>query len=97
MGLTAAGHQTLTVSSTAVALTVPTPTDRTVDEVTGIVSGADIVFKSNGDTPTSSDGDLLRDGDRFRIRGHTDINNFKAIRIASTDATVYLSYWVEEN
>jgi len=97
MGLISAGHQRLAVSSTAVGFTVPTPTDRSVEEAHCRVSDADIVWESDGTTPTATDGSLFRAGDEFKVKGQSDIANFKAIRLTSTDAVLWISYWRQED
>jgi len=96
MALITAGSETLTVAGTAVSLTVPTPTDRSIEEVEIIVTDADIIFQADGTTPTASDGSLYRNGERFRIKGLTDIANFQAIRRTSTSAVLYITYFREE-
>jgi len=97
MALITAGSETLTVAGTAVGFAdIPAPTDRSVEECEVIVTDADIVFQADGTTPTSSDGGLYRNGERFRIKGLTDIANFKAIRRTSTSAVLYITYYKEE-
>ncbi len=78
-------------------LTVPTPQGRSVQVAEVYITGADIVYKADGNTPTSSDGSRFPAGARFEIEGASDLANFKAIRQASTDATLWIEYSYEEN
>jgi hypothetical protein len=91
------GAETLTVAGTAVSLTIPTPSTRPVEQAEVIVTDADIVYQADGTTPTASDGGLYRNGERFIIKGVTDLANFKAIRRTSTSSVIYITYFREEN
>lgn len=56
-------------------------------------NGADIRYRVDGGTVTSSNGMLVRDGDWILIYGYTNINAFRAIRTASTSVTCDATYY----
>jgi len=57
------------------------------------VAGGQIRYWCNGDTPTASVGMLCEVGDEIEIVGKDNIQNFKAIRVSSTDATLSIQYY----
>lgn len=48
---------------------------------------------TTGDTPTASVGLLIQAGEKFIVKGHHDIKNFKAISISGTDAKITAQYY----
>ena len=84
--------QTLTVSSTAVSLTVPARANAALITV----ESNSIRWWDDGSTPTASAGHLATAGTQVMYfdTGDRDlIVNFKAIRVTS-DATLQISYYV---
>ena len=93
----ATSHQTLTVSNTAVGLTLPTDGS--------VVEGAEITFKNatvrwriDGDpnAPTASDGKASGPGTDFetiRIFDHEDLSSIRFIREGSVDAQLDIVYF----
>lgn len=80
------GAQVLTVSSTAVALTVPTGATHAMLSV----EGNPVRFYNSGDTPTSLAGHFLAAG--FGPLEIDRLSSVKLIRQGSADATVQVSY-----
>lgn len=97
MGFKSVGHERIVVSTTAKSLTVPTPSARHTQKAEILVTDADIVYKTDGNTPTATNGGRRQAGDRFKVEGATDLANFKAIRQGSVDATLWVDYSQEEN
>ena len=82
------GFEALTVSTVAVGLS---PTDgATQAEIT--VDGADVRVRSDGTDPTATVGHLILDGAVISLSSEKDITAFRAIRDASTDVTLSISY-----
>jgi hypothetical protein len=50
--------------------------------------GGDFRSKEVPEPPTASSGDLLGDGDEFFVPGEDAINNWRAIRVGGTNATL---------
>lgn len=50
--------------------------------------GGDFRSKEVAEAPTASSGDLGEDGDENFVAGEQAINNFRAIRIGATNATL---------
>lgn len=91
-----ASHETLAVSTTAVSLTVPTPTPRSVTRAYIKVYDAAIRWRDDGTAPTASVGHREAAGDAFFLDGVTNLTNFKAIRKDSTNAELNIIYFREE-
>ena len=82
------GFEALTVSTTAVGLTA---TDgATQAEIT--VELADVRVRSDGVDPTATVGHLILDGAVISLSSAKDIAAFRAIRDASTNVTLSISY-----
>ena len=87
--------QALTVSSSAVGLTVPTsPTVRavliTVEHITS--AGDTIRHWKTGDNPTTGDGQLLYSGDILEITNVSAINNARFIATGN-DMKLMIEYY----
>ena len=88
--------QTLTVSDTAVGLTLP---DRT-NAALITVDNTSIRWWDSGDTPTASVGHLAPAGTQIQYFNSTDrdlLFNFKAIRATLADAVIQVTYYVYRN
>ena len=89
------GKQILTVSSSAVGFTLPSaPQCRAVFfAVEYVTASTDTLrFWVNGDTPTTTEGVLLYNGDTVEITNVDMINNFKIIRVTN-DMTLMITYF----
>lgn len=103
------GSEPLTVSSTPVTLTAsvynatsagatsqreyPMPgNQKAAKAVVETLTNA-IWYTLDGTTPSSTNGHLLNAGDQVTLENYTKIKNFKAIRTAGSDATVYITYY----
>ena len=102
MDLKAYAKESLTVSSTALGFTAATynagrsdSAGARVDEAIFIVETAQIRYWLNGDAPTSSVGLLGEVGQIIILKGRHDIENFKAIRTGSTDATLSAQFFTQ--
>lgn len=85
--------ETVTVSNVAIGLTAPTYDVMGVQSKAFItVETASIRFRLDGTNPTSSVGHLAAAGDTIRLDSIEEIEGFKAIRTASTNATLCVSY-----
>ena len=79
--------ESLTVSTSAVSLTVPTPSNQSIIRVICQVQAADI--RSRIDiAPTTSIGQIHVKDERFVISGIADINGIEFIRDGSSDAVL---------
>jgi hypothetical protein len=86
----AKGYQQLTVSSTAVAPTLPTGAQ--VQLMVISVETANVRYRDDGTNPTASVGmPLWLNQPPFSFNG--DISKIKFIRQASTDAVVNITYY----
>lgn len=92
--LTYVSSEQLTVSSSAVALTVPTPTSQRVTYALVQVQDADIRVRVD-QAPTTSSGLIFEAGSVFEIIGASDINGIEFIRDGSSDAEVFVDYYRE--
>lgn len=81
--------ETLTVSSTAVALAA-IPAEANHAEVH--VWDADVSLRLDGSAPTSTVGIRQANGQTFELEGRQELINFQAIRLAATDARLYVEY-----
>jgi len=90
------GQQTLTISTSAVSLTVPDRANAAIITV----ETASIRFWDTGAVPTSSEGHLATSGTSIVYSDATErslLTNFQAIRATGTDATIQVSYYVYRN
>ena len=85
------GFQKLTVSSSSVGFTLPTTLQTRA--VIFTVEDAQCRMKVDGNAPTTTDGILLYVGDVVELTNVDMINNFRAIRTTSTDATFQIHYF----
>ena len=96
-GKQAYAFEDLSVSSSAVTLTSATYTTNapaTCAEV--LVDNAEIRYRIDSGTPTTTSGHQKSSGDTIYISNDnrtTNINNAKFIRRTSTDAHVHVTYW----
>ena len=83
----------ITVTSVAIGLTTSklttTPKPK---EVFIQCETAQCRYYYDGSTPTSSSGFILNPLDTVRIKGHSNLNNFLAIRIGATSAKLTVCY-----
>lgn len=84
-----AGYQQLTVSTSAVGLTVPAGASRAVV----IVEAQPIRYRDDKTDPTASVGMLCAAGLRFEIDSRQSMLAFKAIRQGGTDGVLNVSYY----
>ena len=95
LGYAPIGKQALTVSSSAVGFTVPTSEQVrsalvTVEYVT--TSTDTVRYWVTGDTPTTSDGHLLYNGDILELSNVTAITNFRVIATGN-DMKLQIEYF----
>lgn len=88
-GIKPKGFQQLTVSTTAVGLTVPAGATRAVCRV----QAQPLRWRDDGTNPTSSVGMLTAATVTFELDGVYSLNAFKAIRSGGTDAVLEISYY----
>ena len=91
LGWKIVGHQTITVSNTAVGFTV---VGLNVQRASCSVASNGIRWRADGTDPTSSVGEPAGPDDytkSFYIDG-SDINDFKAIRSSGSDAELNVIY-----
>ena len=86
----ASGYQDLTVSNTAVGLTVPSTPVARCAIIT--VETDQVRFTVDTTTPTSSKGHLLNAGDLLELGNTEMLTNARFIRV-TTDATLRISYF----
>lgn len=84
-----AGYQQLTVSTTAVGLTVPSGAGRAVI----VVEAQPIRYRDDGTAPTASVGMLCAAALRFDIESRESLLAFRAIRQGGVDAVLSISYY----
>jgi len=89
-------HEVLVISNAVKTLTesvyAPSGGEARAERALVTVEGADIRYKySGGSDPTSSIGHLLTDGNFIVLEGINQIQMFKCIRAASTDATIQVT------
>lgn len=86
------GHQELAVSSTAVALTVPSSaTAFIVRFAVATVKGNPVVTRDDGTNPTAASGQVWLVGEKFLIC-QSSLASFRVIR-ESSDASIGVSYY----
>lgn len=83
------GYQQITVSTTAVGLTVPAGASRAIV----VVEAQPIRYRDDGTDPTSSVGMLCQANLRFELESQASMLAFKAIRQGASDATLSVSYY----
>src|SRR3990167_607188 len=84
-GPTYDAYESISVSSTAVILTVATYGARPHAFIT--VETAPIRFRLDGTAPTASEGHLADPGDIIHLHNHDQLEDFQAIR-TSSDAVI---------
>ena len=84
-----AGFESITVSSTALGLTVATASLYTDAKIT--VESDEVRFRLDGVSPTATVGHKLAIGDVLTLRGRRELDKVRFIR-TSTDATLRVSY-----
>ena len=85
----AINFETLTVSTTAVAITA-TIIDQQHDNALITCEAASVRFRLDGTAPTATVGHVLDPGDILELRG-CELGKFQAIRRDGTDATLQVS------
>lgn len=83
------GYQQLTVSSTAVALTVPTNAEAALVDV----ESNDVRWRDDGTNPTASVGKYLSSGTHYTFIGAEELAALKFIRV-SADAKLNITYYI---
>jgi len=83
------GYEQITVSSTAVGLTVPKGASRAI--VT--VEAQPLRYRDDGTDPSSTVGVLCQANLRFELESRYSMLAFKAIRQGGTDAVLSVSYY----
>tara|TARA_R100000808_G_scaffold3870_1_gene13203 strand:- start:2344 stop:2661 length:318 start_codon:yes stop_codon:yes gene_type:complete len=79
------GHDTVTVSTSAVGPTIPAE-NTTACQIR--VNDQSIRWRADGTDPTSSEGFTSTSGDIFILTKETEIDQFKAIRKGGTDSEI---------
>ena len=92
------GHESITVSTTAIGFTAATITPSTAAApvppaafALATVETDQIRWTADGTTPTSTVGHLANAGDVIELHGYENVRNFRAIRV-TTDATLKASF-----
>jgi len=88
-GPTYDAYESISVSSTAVILTVATYGARPHAFIT--VETAPIRFRLDGTAPTASEGHLADPGDIIHLHNHDQLEDFQAIRTGA-DAVIKCAY-----
>lgn len=84
-----AGYQKLTVSNSAVGLTVPINSDIAII----VCDDANVRYRDDGTDPTATDGMPVESGQTLAVEGDNSLADIRFIRQASTDATLHISYY----
>ena len=87
--MNAKGIENLTISTTAVALTVPAAALMAVAKV----EDQPIRYRSDGTAPTSTAGVKAAAADTLILCGRAILSNFKSIRQGATDAALSVEYY----
>lgn len=90
-GIKPKGFQALTVSSTALALTVPSGAVRAIV----VVEDQPVRWRDDGTDPSATVGFLQPATTRFELYGKQSLDNFKIIKDGATDAAVGVVYYGE--
>lgn len=88
---TASNQYGLSISTSAVSLTVPRAA--MVGEI--YVRTASIVFKRDTGTPTATEGFQADPSDIILLNSRAELDGFRAVRQAGTDATVDVEYFTD--
>ena len=93
--LVAIGYQQLTVSGTAVSLTIPTNTRYARIQVESSIATPAIRFLQLGDInlPTASTGVIRSNLDVFDIAGNQNLINFRAIQVGAGTHKLNIEYF----
>lgn len=86
------GYESITVSTTAVALAASNAGYLSADFAMLTVESNPISFTLDGRTPTSTIGHAAAVGSKIDLENNWEINNFQMIRSGGADATVKVSY-----
>jgi hypothetical protein len=91
----ACGYQQLTVSSTAVALTIPTDAVYAIVEVESSLSTPAIRYLELGDgtLPTATTGIRRSNLDAIDITGYQNLSNFRAIQVGAGTHKLNIQYY----
>ena len=82
----------LTVGNSALGMTASKYGTLNSAKIT--IAGANMSFKVDGGTATSTEGHILYDSDELELESHEEIVAFSAIRDDSTDVELSASYGV---
>lgn len=83
------GYQQITVSTSALPLTVPAGAQRAVV----VVEAQPLRYRDDGTAPTASVGMLCVAATRFDIESREALLAFRAIRSGGTDSVLSVSYY----
>ncbi len=83
------GYQKLDVSTNVVELTIPSEANRAVI----VCEEGKIRFRDDGGDPASDEGMPLFINQGLEVKGETALEQFKAIRAETSDATLYILYY----
>lgn len=89
MGTKPLGYQQITVSTSAVGLTLPKGAIRAVVGV----EAQPLRYRDDGTNPSASVGYLVVAGGTVEVYGSTALSKFKAIRSGGTDAVLNVNYY----
>lgn len=92
------GREAITVSTTAVGLTVATRNEAAANEAVLAmiqVLSQPIRFRVDGTAPTSTTGNRANTNDILEVWGYEDQRNFSAIREGGTNATLEVNYYTK--
>lgn len=84
-----AGYEKLTVTDTAVSLTVPANANRALM----VLETAKIRIRDDETDPTASEGLPLNTNQSFTIDNEKALHAFKAIRTGGTSGVLYILYY----
>lgn len=86
------GYQQLTVSSTAVGLTLPNPSCN--GAIITIETQGDIRWRDDNVAPDANTGHLCYAGNQVvELTNHVQVTQFQAIRAGSSDVTMNITYY----
>ena len=86
-------YETITVANTAIGLTASKlTTARKPISVFITIEDAEIRYRMDGTTPTSTVGHILQPGDSLLVEGWHNMNNIKFIRTTATSGILQVSY-----
>ena len=86
--LAPAGYQQITVSTTAVGLTVPAGTRMAI----AVIEDQPLRYRDDGTDPTATVGTVIKADNSISICGSA-LGAFKAIRDGGTDAVLSVNYY----